>query len=139
MTENGDRLYTVFENLFRIRNECSCGLRSECGLPDITVRQVRYLKTIDEHGDVTFSRLAEITRTSKPTVTEMISKFERMDCVCREPCSHDGRIQYIRLTGRGRMIARAEQETLRRVVLRMMESLDEAEVDLLIGILGKVR
>lgn len=139
MTDKSDHLFTVFGNLFRIRNECSCGILSECGLSDITVKQVRYLKTIDEHGDVTFSRLAEITRTSKPTVTEMINKFERLDCVCREQCASDGRIQYIRLTGRGRMIARAEQETLRRVIDRMMESLDEDEIDLLIGILGKVR
>lgn len=139
MTAKREHLIGAFNNLFRIRNECSCGVLSDCGLSDITVKQVRYLKVIDENGDVTFTRLAEITRTSKPTVTEMINRFEKMDCVCREQCADDGRIQYIRLTDRGQMIARAEEETLRRVVDRMMESLSDREIDVLIGILRKVR
>jgi DNA-binding MarR family transcriptional regulator len=139
MEEKKECLYEVFEHLLRIRNECSCSVFSECGLSDMTVRQIAYLKAIDEEGQVTFSRLAEISRTTKPTVTEMINKCVRMECVYREPCPDDGRMQYIRLTSRGKMIAQAEQATLRRVVERMMNSLDEPEMDLLIGILKKVR
>lgn len=139
MTEYDEHLFRVFDNLFRIRNECSCGIFSECGLADMTVKQIHYLKTIDENGEVTFSRLAEITRNSKPTITETVNKFVRMDCVYREPCPDDRRIQYIRLTDKGQMIARAEQQALRRVIERMLETLDEHEIELLIGVLGKVR
>jgi DNA-binding MarR family transcriptional regulator len=139
MTENDEQLFLIFDNLFRLRNECSCGIFSECGLSEMTVRQIHYLRTIDENGEVTFSRLAEITGTSKPTITETINKFVRMDCVYRQPCSDDGRIQYIRLTEKGQMIARAEQQALRRVIRRMVEMLDEHEIELLIDILGKVR
>ncbi|WP_321507623.1 MarR family winged helix-turn-helix transcriptional regulator [uncultured Methanoregula sp.] len=139
MTEHDEHLFRVFDNLFRIRNECSCGIFSECGLSDLTVKQIRYLKTIDENGEVTFSRLAEITRTSKPTITETVNKFVRLDCVYRQPCAGDGRIQYIRLTDKGQMIARAEEQALRRVIMRMLESLDEQEIEDLIGILSKVR
>jgi len=139
MTENDEHLFRIFDNLFRIRNECSCGIFSECGLADMTVKQIHYLKTIDENGEVTFSRLAEITRNSKPTITETVNKFVRMDCVYREPCPDDRRIQYIRLTDKGQMIARAEQQALRRVIERMLETLDEHEIELLIGVLGKVR
>jgi DNA-binding MarR family transcriptional regulator len=139
MTAKREHLIGAFSHLFRIRNECSCGVLSDCGLSDITVTQVRYLKVIDENGDVTFTRLAEITKTSKPTVTEMINRFEKMNCVRREPCADDGRIRYIRLTDRGQMIARAEEETLRRVIDRMMESLSDHEIDVLIDILRKVR
>jgi len=139
MTEHDEHLFLVFDNLFRIRNECSCGIFSECGLSDMTVKQIRYLKTIDENGEVTFSRLAEITRTSKPTITETVNKFVRMDCVYRQPCPDDGRIQYIRLTEKGQIIARAEQQALRRVIRRMLESLDEHEIEVLTDILSKVR
>ena len=139
MMEREEHLFEVFENLIRIKNECSCTIFSECGLSDMTVRQIAYLKTIDEQGEVTFSRLAEITRNSKPTITEMINKFVRMECVYREPCPDDGRILYIRLTDKGQKIAKAEQYALRRVIERMMNSLDEDEMDLLIGILQKVR
>jgi DNA-binding MarR family transcriptional regulator len=139
MREMEEHLMAAFENLLRMKNECSCSIFSECGLSDITVKQIAYLKVINEQGEVTFSRLAEITRTSKPTVTEMINKCVRMECVYREQCPDDGRIQYIRLTEKGRMIAQAEHAALRRVIERMMNSLDEHERGLLIEILGKVR
>jgi DNA-binding MarR family transcriptional regulator len=134
-----EHLFAVFENILRIRNECSCNIFSECGLADITVKQVTYLKTIDEQGEITFTRLAEITRNSKPTITEMINKFERKECVYRERCPDDGRILYIRLTEKGKKIAHAEHTALRRVIEHMVNSLDEHEMDLLIGILQKVR
>jgi len=139
MQETDEHLVKVFENLLRMKNECSCSIFSECGLSDMTVKQIAYLKVINQQGEVTFSRLAEITKTSKPTVTEMINKCVRMECVYRERCPDDGRIQYIRLTDKGRMIAQAEQAALRRMIGRIMNSLNEQERDLLIGILGKVR
>ena len=139
MRERDEHLQDVLEHLLMVKNECSCSIFSECGLSDMTVKQIAYLKVIDEQGDVTFSRLAEITRNSKPTITEMVNRFIRMECVYREPCRDDGRILYIRLTDRGKTIAQAEQAALHRVVERMVNSLDEQELDLLIRILGKVR
>jgi DNA-binding MarR family transcriptional regulator len=105
----------------------------------MTVRQIAYLKAIDEHREVTFSRLAEITKNSKPTITEMVNRFVKMECVYRQKSSDDGRILYIRLTEKGQKIAKAEHYALRRVIERMADVLDEPEMDLLIGILNKVR
>ena len=139
MRERGDELIEVLETLLMLRNQCSCTIFSECGLSDITVKQIAYLKTIDEQGDVTFSRLAEITRNSKPTITEMVNKFVRKECVYREPSPDDGRIIYIRLTEKGRKIAQADNLALRRLMLLMMESLEEPDQELLIGLLEKVR
>jgi len=139
MRDREEHLCEVFENLIRIKNECSCSVFSECGLSDMTVKQIAYLKTIDEHGVVTFSRLAEITRNSKPTITEMINRFVRMECVYRERCPDDGRILYIRLTDKGKKIAHAEHFALRKMIEQMVNSLDEHELDLLTGILQKVR
>jgi DNA-binding MarR family transcriptional regulator len=139
MTGREEHLYDVVENLIRLKNECSCSVFSECGLSDMTVKQIAYLRTIDEQGEVTFSRLAEITRNSKPTITEMINRFVHMECVYRERCPDDGRVLYIRLTEKGKKIAGAEHAAVRRMVERMMDSLDEHEMDLLTGILRKVR
>ena len=139
MVDREEHLFEVIEKILRLKNECSCTIFSECGLSDLTVRQITYLKVIAEQDEVTFSRLAEITHNSKPTITEMINKFVRMECVYREPCPDDGRILYIRLTDKGQKIAKADHHALRRVIERMMNSLDEDETDLLIGILQKVR
>lgn len=139
MNEHNEHLLEALERLLMMKNECSCSIFSECGLSDMTVRQIAYLKAISGQGDVTFSRLAEITKNSKPTITEMVNRFVRMDCVYREPCRDDGRILYIRLTDKGKTVASAEEEALRRVVERMVDSLDEHELDLLIRLLSKVR
>ena len=138
MMERDEHLREVLDHLLMMKNECSCSIFSECGLSDMTVKQIAYLKVIDEQGDVTFSRLAEITKNSKPTITEMVNRFVRMECVYREPCRNDGRILYIRLTDKGKKIAQAEQAALCRVIERMIDSLDEHELDLLIKILQKI-
>ncbi len=134
-----ERLLAAVEQLIRIRNETSSAILSECGIPDITVKQLGYLKTIDEQGEVTFTRLAEITSNSKPTITELINRFESMECVYRERSPDDRRIIYIRLTEKGRRIARAEDDALSLLVERMRNSLDRDEVDLLVRIIWKVR
>jgi DNA-binding MarR family transcriptional regulator len=139
MMEWGENLCEAFENLIRLKSECSCNIFSECGLSDMTVKQIAYLKIIDQHGEITFSRLAEITRNSKPTITELINRFVRMECVFRERCPDDGRILYIRLTEKGQKIAKADQAAMQRVIERMVNSLDEHELELLAEILQKVR
>jgi len=134
-----EHLFIVFENLLKIKSECSCKIFSECGLSsDITVKQVGYLKAIDECGEVTFSRLAKLTNNSKPTITEMINKFVKMECVYREKSSDDGRVVYIRLTEKGRLVARADENALIKVIEMMADSLDEKELDTLIKILEKI-
>lgn len=139
MIDRKEHLYVVFENLLKIKNGCSCEVFSECGLSDITVKQIGYLKTIDEHGEVTFSGLAKITRNSKPTITEIINKFVRMECVYRDRCPDDGRIYYIRLTEKGQMIARSEKHALLKMIEKMADLLDEDEMDTLIHILSKLK
>jgi len=138
MAARHEHLFEVFDRLIAIKNECSSEIFSECGLSRLTVKQVAYLKTIDEHGDVTFSSLAEITRNSKPTVTEMVNRFVRMECAYRQKSPDDGRVTYIRLTEKGRMLANADRKALQRMVERMVQALDEKEVDLLVEVLRKV-
>ncbi|AKB78846.1 Transcriptional regulator, MarR family [Methanosarcina horonobensis HB-1 = JCM 15518] len=139
MTAKKEHLFVVFENLIKIKSECSCEIFSECGVSDITVKQIGYLKAIDKHGEITFSRLAKITKNSKPTITETINKFVKMEYVYREKCSEDGRIFYIRLTEKGQRIARAEESALLRVIEKMANSLDEKEIETLIRILEKIK
>lgn len=139
MKEKKEHLFIVFENLVKIKSECSCQIFSECGLSDITLKQIGYLKAIDECGEATFSKLAKVTRNSKPTITEMVNKFVKMECVYREKSQDDGRIFYIRLTEKGQMIAHAEENALLQVIEKITNSLDENEMDMLIKILGKIR
>ena len=94
MKDREEHLFEAVARLVAIKNECSCSIVSECGLPDMTVKQVAYLRTIDQQGEITFSRLAELTRTSKPTVTEMVNRCVRMECAYRERCPASREARY---------------------------------------------
>ena len=138
MKAQEEHLFNAMGHLLRLQHECSCTVSAECGRLDLTVTQIAYLKLIDEQGDVSFSRLAELTRSSKPTITEMINRCARQGCVYRERSCEDARIQYIRLTERGQRIARAEEMTLRRTIEILMHRLNEGERTLLIELLEKL-
>jgi DNA-binding MarR family transcriptional regulator len=131
-------LLKAYENLSKIRGECSFRLVDEMGIEKLTVRQVGYLKIIAEHKVVTFSRLAHLTNNSKPTVTEMINKFIGCGCVYRERCENDGRVSYIKLTRKGEKIANAEKLASMNLSERIGKSLQEKEIDFLIEILNKI-
>jgi DNA-binding MarR family transcriptional regulator len=128
----------AYENLSKIKGECSFRLSSEYGMEKLTVRQIGYLKIISQQKIVTFSRLANLTNNSKPTVTEMINKFIGCGCVYREKCRNDGRVSYIKLTKKGEMIANAEKLVSSNLSERIEKSLKKKEIDLLIQILNKI-
>ncbi len=138
MEDLEEELFQALNGLMRVKNECSCSILSECGLTGLTVRQIAYLRTISGQEEVTFSQLAEITKNSKPTITEMVNRFEQMECVSRERSPDDRRVLFIRLTEKGRRIAHADQAALHLIVRRMMDSLDGNEQELLIRLLRKV-
>ena len=139
MTGNKEHLFLVFENLFKIKSECSSEILCGCGLPDITLKQIGYLKIIDRHGEITFSKLAEVTSNSKPTISEMINKFIQMECVYKKRSPEDGRVFNICLTEKGQTICRCEQHALFQLTEKLSYSLTEDEMRTLVMILEKVK
>ncbi len=107
-------------------------------ISQLTLKQIEYLKKFDEREYVTISQLAEELGLSKPTITEMVKKFIRLDCVQKEQCSHDARVYYLFLTEKGKMIARLEQIANDHFIQRVERCLSEEDISLLIEILLKV-
>ncbi len=139
MKSKRDKLFEAYEQLVKVSGDCACEISKECALSELTVKQIEYLKLIDRYGDVTFSKLAEVTQNSKPTITEMINRFLSLNCVFKEKSCDDGRVSYIHLTEQGRRIARHEEITVYRVVDRIMNSLSDSEIEMLITLFKKVR
>ncbi len=134
-----NNLLEAYKNLLKVKGDCSCEISRQCAPQGLTIKQVEYLKIIDNHREITFSMLADLTRNSKPTITEMINKFISFKCVYKEPCRADRRVSYIQLTEQGRKIARREEAIIERLVQRINNSLDDEEIDMLINLLRKIR
>jgi len=131
-------LYKAYHKLLQIEADLLENEDCECQAQDMTLKQVYYLRIIDQKDKVTFSQLAQETCNSKPTITELISKFISMDCVYRERSAEDRRVYYIYLTPKGKLIARAQERTQIRFIDYIRGSLTDDELNQFITLLNKI-
>jgi len=132
------KLYNVFDGFMQIKTECRFCVIDKYNISQLTLKQIEYLKKFDEHEYVTISQLAEDLNLSKPSITEMVKKFIKLDCVKKEQCNHDARVYYLFLTEKGKGIARLEQITNEDFIRRVENCLNEEDISLLIELLSKV-
>lgn len=133
-----DKLSCGIANLLKLKVDCYLNLVNDIGLSDITLKQINYLKIMNKSNRLTTSQLAETLNLSKPTVTEMIKKFIKLDCVYKQSCAADGRVYYLKLTERGKRIAELDILTNDYLADILIDKLDEEDIKILIGILKKI-
>jgi len=99
------------EELIRIRNLFSANLCSSLKMPfnktgfrtkmQISSEQYQILSFLKKGGAISQTRLSEITRKDKPSVTRLLNKLEAKALVKREADATDKRIKNISITGLG--------------------------------------
>ena len=122
----------------RIKTECRFCIVEKYDISELTLKQFEYLKKFDEREYITISQLAKLLNLSKPSITEMVKKFIKLDCVKKEQCNHDARVYYLFLTEKGKGIARLEQIAEEDFVRRVEDCLSDEDISLLIELLSKV-
>ncbi|MCT4621732.1 MAG: MarR family transcriptional regulator [Marinisporobacter sp.] len=125
-------------NLFKLKGECYMHIIHDLELSEMSIKQINYLKKFKASEGITTSQLADILNLSKPTVTEMVKKFIKMDCVYKESCHMDKRVYYLKLTDKGRNIVNIEQKTIAYLAQQLENRLEEEEIETLIDILSKI-
>lgn len=103
----------------------------------LTGRQFAYLRMIDKHKEVTMSELANLFNLSKPSVTEMIRKFEETGLIEKRRCETDGRVTYISLTEQGNLLAKTNILESQRAVEKLFARLTEEELQTIIALFEK--
>lgn len=63
---------------------------------------IRVLSLLDEHGPSGVGRLAELDRTSQPTMSGAVATLVGRGWVTKEPCPDDARATHVTLTASGR-------------------------------------
>ena len=107
-------------------------------MSQLQLNQLHYLKIIDRTIDLTFGRFAEILKITKPSVTEIVNKLMKLDCVEKKRCRADKRIFYIKLTDKGRNIARLQYLAEQRVVDIISSAFTDEEIDTFIRLIKKL-
>jgi DNA-binding MarR family transcriptional regulator len=110
----------------------------ELDIEGMTDRQFKYLRAIDAQGSMTVSELAKRFGISKPTMTEVMHKFEQAGFIRKKRCDDDGRVINITLTKRGALIAKTNVLESDRAMGKIRERLDASEIETLKKLFDKI-
>jgi len=94
----------------------------------ITGRQFRYLREINKRKEATLTELAEHFQISKPSMNEVINKFESTKIISKRKSEVDKRVSYISLTSIGMILATSNELESNRAVEKMLGKLSETEI-----------
>jgi DNA-binding MarR family transcriptional regulator len=86
------------------------------------------LATIDVHGPLTPSELAERERIKRPTATRIVAKLEELELVARTPDPSDGRGCLVATTAEGRSLLRRLRTRKNAYLAKRLDGLDPDEV-----------
>jgi len=131
-------IYEAVRKFNSLGHECNLEISDKLGMSELQVNQLHYLKVIDRTVDITFGKFAEILKVTKPSVTDIVNKLIKLGVVEKKRCTRDKRKFYIRLTEKGRNIARLPFLAEQRVVDIIVSALDDQEIDTFIKIIKKL-
>jgi DNA-binding MarR family transcriptional regulator len=115
-------------------------LRQEAG-SELSPSQAAALATIDRHGPLTPSELADRERIKRPTATRVIAWLEEAGLVDRTPDPQDGRSSLVTLTPAGRVLldrVRTRKDVYLARRLRELDPEERATLDRAAAILERV-
>ena len=101
-------------------------LRQEAGT-ELSPSQSSALASIDRHGPLTPSELAERERIQRPTVTRLLVRLEAAGLIARAADPADGRSSLITVTPAGRDLLRQLRLRKDAFLARRLEELDAEE------------
>lgn len=97
----------------------------------LTPTSVAALATIERHGPMTPSEIAEVERVKRPTITRTLGCLEREGLIDRAPDPADGRSSLVSVNGAGRERLRRLRGRKNAYLARRMKDLGEEEVETL--------
>jgi len=127
-----------FNTFLKLYFDTSKKMYEEMDLKELTGKQFRFLRAIEAKKKVTASYLAEHFNLSKPTVSEMIHKFEEKGLIMRERSSDDQRVVFIKLTEHGKILASTNKLESMRMIDKMQKVLTEEEQKTLKQLFDKI-
>ena len=102
-------------------------MRQEAGT-DLSPSLTSALATIERHGPLTPSELADIERVQRPSATRIVARLEKAGLVDRAGDPSDGRVSLVTATREGRDLLRRLRKRKNAYLARRMHDLDPDDV-----------
>jgi DNA-binding MarR family transcriptional regulator len=116
--------FAVTRSARRLRQEA---LGAE-GAGELSPTLAAALATVEVHGPLTPSELAERERVKRPTATRVVSRLEELGLVTRTPDPSDGRGCLVATTAAGRALLRRLRTRKNAYLARRLRHLEPDEV-----------
>jgi DNA-binding MarR family transcriptional regulator len=133
-----EELTSLIIKFYNELSKCSIETSKELGSYDMQIKQFHYLSLIDKNPEMTSSELSEILNITKPSITEIINKLTKFECVYREQSELDKRVFYIKLTEKGKKILRLKELSAEKFAKERLDSLTDEEISNFIKIFRKL-
>jgi DNA-binding MarR family transcriptional regulator len=104
----------------------------------LTGPQLTVVKMLESMGDLSLSELSDAIRAQNSTVTGIIDRMEREELVERIRSTQDRRVVYIRLTEKGRKLAREIPHEPIVIFREALDGLTAAETKETLKIVNKI-
>jgi DNA-binding MarR family transcriptional regulator len=126
LTERAAHLRTaIVRTARRLRQEAAAETSG------LTPTSVAALATIERHGPMTPSEIADIERVKRPTITRTLACLERVGLIDRTPDPLDRRSALVEVNGAGRERLRRLRSRKNAYLARRMRDLSAEEVETL--------
>jgi DNA-binding MarR family transcriptional regulator len=123
LAESAARLrFAIVRTARRLRQEAAGGGT------ELSPNSASTLATVERHGPLTPSELAEIERIKRPTATRTLGVLEEAGLVDRAPDPSDGRSSLVSINAAGRERLRRLRGRKNAYLARRMRDLPEADV-----------
>jgi MarR family transcriptional regulator, organic hydroperoxide resistance regulator len=138
-TRPGTRdLDVIVETVIYLQTESRRLAREQCARLGVTATQLNVIKMLDEIGELSLSELSRKIAAQNSTVTGIVDRMVQADLVTREQSPEDRRVWRIKLSERGKQVARKIDVAPWDLLRRGIESLDKKDKETLMVILRKV-
>ncbi len=108
------------------------------GITELAPSHGDILAMLYKYEKLTMKDLAEKIHRTKPTVTVLVDKLEKLSYVKREKSSEDSRITYIKLTKKGEEFRSIFEKISEDLNIMLYKNLSEEEANLLDNLLSKI-
>jgi DNA-binding MarR family transcriptional regulator len=102
-------------------------LRQQAGT-DLSAALTAALSTVERHGPLTPSELADLERVKRPTATRIVARLAEQGLVARASDPQDRRSSLVSITSSGRSLLRRLRGRKNAYLARRMRELDSADV-----------
>jgi DNA-binding MarR family transcriptional regulator len=102
-------------------------LRQEAG-DDLSPSMTAALATVEKHGPLTPSRLAELERIKRPTATRVLGRLEGEELIARTSDPTDGRSALVVITKDGRALLKKLRSRKNAYLARRLRDLPAADI-----------